>query len=131
MWSSSTTTMTTTKTFQGPTMMCVRESYAWKDWPALLWSRDLGCGRRRWDGWDAGGTNGQPDSQLDCLSIDTCRCERNGQWYVVPALKQRVSYRNAEWLLSAITPMAPLVRQACRSPMCASPVWQWIQIAGL
>lgn len=34
------------------------ESQAWGGLPALLWSRDLSCGRRRWDGMQ--GTNGQP-----------------------------------------------------------------------
>lgn len=57
-------------------------------------------------GWGAG--DKRIASQIDRLSFDAGRRERNGQWYVVPALKQRVSYRNAEWPCSAITPVAPL-----------------------
>lgn len=81
-------------------------------WPALLWSRDLSCSRRRWDGMQ--GTNGQPDR----LSFDAGRRERNGKWYVVPALKQRVTYRNAERPCSAVTPMSPLFDRPA-DPHCA------------
>ena len=68
----------------------------------------MGCGRQ---------TDGQ-GRQADRLSFDTGRRERNGQWYAVPAMKQKVSYRNAERRCSAITPPAPLFGKPA-DPQCA------------
>lgn len=75
----------------------------------MLWSKDTEL-------WSLGGMHKRTG-----LTFDSGRCEWNGQWYVVPALKQRVSYRNAErpcTVGSAITTPCPLFGKPA-DPHCA------------